>query len=43
VHFYVGGHPLIVEAETYVGLSGTGDDEAVEAIVARVREIVGGE
>jgi hypothetical protein len=43
LRFNFDGRPLIVEAETYVGLSVTGDGEAVEAIVARMREIVGGE
>ena len=38
LHFSLGGLPLIVEAETYVGLSITGDSEAVESIADRVRK-----
>ncbi len=38
LHFSLDGQSLIVEAETYVGLSITGDSEAVESIVDRVRK-----
>lgn len=34
------GQPLTIEAETYVGLSVTGEAQTVETIAARVDEIV---
>ena len=40
LRFTLGGQPLTVEAETYVGLSITGDSEVVEIIAHRVRKIV---
>lgn len=41
LNFTVNGHPLAVEAETYVGLSVTGERETVETIAARVRDMMG--
>lgn len=40
LNFTVSGHALAVKAETYVGLSITGQNDTVEAIVVRVRDIV---
>jgi hypothetical protein len=42
LEFTLKGRPLTVEAETYVGLSVTGDAPTVEIIAARVGEIVRG-
>ena len=42
LEFTLNGQPLTVEAETYVGLSVTGDARTVETIAARVGEIVRG-
>ena len=42
LEFTLNGQPLTVEAETYVGLSVTGDAQTVETIAARVGEIVRG-
>jgi hypothetical protein len=40
VRFSIKGSPLILEAETYVGLSLTGEALIVEAIASRVRDIL---
>lgn len=39
LEFMLEGQPLIVEAETYVGLSVTGDASVVESLVTQVDEI----
>lgn len=39
-HFTLGEHSLTVEAETYIGLSITGDQATVGAIAVRVRGIM---
>ncbi|WP_144037887.1 hypothetical protein [Sphingopyxis sp. KK2] len=41
LRFSLGEQQLIVEAETYIGLSVTGTRETVDAITSRVRDIVG--
>jgi hypothetical protein len=41
LRFSLKGKPLIVEAETYIGLSVTGTRETVDAITSRVRDIAG--
>ena len=40
--FTLKGQPLMVEAETYMGLSISGEQETVECIAAQVREIIDG-
>ncbi|QHD65713.1 hypothetical protein GS397_00585 [Sphingobium yanoikuyae] len=40
LRFILDGFPLSVEAETYVGLSVTGEPEAVETIKSRLRDII---
>jgi len=42
LHFTCGDEPLVVEAETYVGLSITGDSQLVELIAHRVRRVLSG-
>jgi len=41
VRFTLDGFPLSVETETYVGLSVTGEREAVETIKSRLRDVIG--
>lgn len=41
LRFTLNGLPLSVETETYVGLSVTGERDAVETIQLRLREIIG--
>jgi hypothetical protein len=41
LRFTLDGVPLSVEAETYVGLSVTGQAKAVETIRSRLRDIIG--
>lgn len=40
MRYIVGGQSLSVEAETYIGLSITGDGETVATVAARVRDIL---
>lgn len=40
LRFTLDGFPLSVETETYVGLSVTGEPEAVETIKSRLRDII---
>ena len=40
VHYILGAQPLTVEAETYIGLSITGDSEIVATIAAQVRDVL---
>jgi len=42
LRYTLDGFPLSVETETYVGLSVTGEREAVEKIRSRLRDVVGG-
>ena len=42
LRFTLDGFPLSVETETYVGLSVTGEREAVEKIHSRLRDVIGG-
>jgi hypothetical protein len=39
-HVIVGNAPVTIEAETYMGLSISGDAEVVDMLVARVRDRV---
>lgn len=41
LRFTLDGLPLSVEAETYVGLSVTGQAKAVETITSRLQDIIG--
>jgi hypothetical protein len=41
LRFTLDGAPLSVEAETYVGLSATGQAKAVEIIRSRFQDIIG--
>lgn len=40
LRFTLDGFPLSVEAETYVGLSVTGETKAVETIKSRLRDVI---
>lgn len=42
LRYTLDGFPLSVQTETYVGLSVTGEREAVEKIRSRLRDVVGG-
>lgn len=42
LRFTLNGLPLLVESETYVGLSVTGERDAVENIQLRLRRLIDG-